>query len=96
MGGEISGHAIDGARHARYRMTERPDRIDEGEIREVLRPGFLWGDIVILAVTDSTNRVAMEMAENGAPHGTVVVSDAQTAGRGRMGRRWESPTSKKL
>jgi BirA family biotin operon repressor/biotin-[acetyl-CoA-carboxylase] ligase len=47
-------------------------------------------------VTDSTNRVAMEMAENGARHGTVVVADAQTAGRGRMGRRWVSPAGKNL
>jgi len=77
-------------------MTERPDRIDEGELHKALRPGFLWGDIVILAVTDSTNRIAMEMAENGVPHGTVVVADAQTAGRGRMGRRWESPAGKNL
>ena len=72
------------------------DRIVEGEIRGALQPGFPWGDIVILAVTDSTNRVAMEMAENGAKHGTVVVADAQTAGRGRMGRRWESPAGKNL
>jgi len=51
---------------------------------------------VCLAVTDSTNRVAMEMAENYAPHGTVVIADAQTAGRGRMGRRWLSPEGKNL
>ena len=76
--------------------VEMGDRIGEGEIREALRPGFPWGDIVILAVTDSTNRVAMEMAENGARHGTVVVADAQTAGRGRMGRRWVSPAGKNL
>jgi len=77
-------------------MTDSPDRIDEGELRGSLRPGFPWGDIVILAVTDSTNRVAMEMAENGAKHGTVVVTDAQTDGRGRMGRRWVSPGGKNL
>jgi BirA family transcriptional regulator, biotin operon repressor / biotin---[acetyl-CoA-carboxylase] ligase len=76
--------------------VEMGDRIGEEELREALRPGFPWGDIVILAVTDSTNRVAMEMAENGAKHGTVVVADAQTAGRGRMGRRWTSPAGKNL
>jgi BirA family biotin operon repressor/biotin-[acetyl-CoA-carboxylase] ligase len=96
MGEEIARYAIEGARGARYRMTERPDRIDEGELRGALRSAFPWGDIVILAVTDSTNRVAMEMAENGAKHGTVVVADAQTAGRGRMGRRWVSPAGKNL
>ncbi|MBW6504436.1 biotin--[acetyl-CoA-carboxylase] ligase [bacterium] len=96
MGKEIAGHAIEGTRVATVRMTERPDRIDEGELRGALRPGFPWDDIVILAVTDSTNRVAMEMAESGAKHGTVVVTDAQTDGRGRMGRRWVSPGGKNL
>jgi len=57
-------------------MTEHPDRIDEGELRGALRPGFPLGDIVTLSVTDSANRVAMEMAENGSPHGTVFVPDA--------------------
>jgi len=72
------------------------DRIGEEEVREALRPGLPWTGPVCLAVTDSTNRVAMEMAENYAPHGTVVVADAQTAGRGRMGRRWMSPPGKNL
>jgi len=63
------------------------NRIDEGELRNALRHSFPWDDIVTLGVTDSTNRVAMEMAENGAKHVTVVVADAQTAGRGLMGRR---------
>ena len=72
------------------------DRIDREELRGALRSGFPWGDIVILDLTDSTNRVAMEMAENGAEHGTVVVADEQSAGRGRMGRRWVSPAGKNL
>jgi len=91
-----AGYAIEGARGAGYRMTDRPDRIEEGELRGALRPGLPWTDLVCLATTDSTNRVAMEMAENGAPHGTVVVADAQTAGRGRLGRRWVSPAGKNL
>jgi BirA family biotin operon repressor/biotin-[acetyl-CoA-carboxylase] ligase len=96
MGEGIAGHEIKGARGARDRMTERPDRIDERELRGALRSGFPWGDIVIFAAADSTNRVAMEMAENGAKQGTVVVADAQTDGRGRMGRRWVSPAGKNL
>jgi BirA family biotin operon repressor/biotin-[acetyl-CoA-carboxylase] ligase len=39
----------------------------------------------------STNDVIANLADDGAPHGTVVVADAQTAGRGRHGRQWFSP-----
>lgn len=39
-------------------------------------------------VTDSTNARARELAAAGAPHGTLVTADEQTAGRGRQGRTW--------
>jgi BirA family biotin operon repressor/biotin-[acetyl-CoA-carboxylase] ligase len=39
-------------------------------------------------VTDSTNERARALAAGGAPHGTLVTADAQTAGRGRQGREW--------
>ncbi|MDQ4149837.1 MAG: biotin--[acetyl-CoA-carboxylase] ligase [Actinomycetota bacterium] len=43
------------------------------------------------AETDSTNRVAFELADKGAAHGSLVVTEHQIAGRGRLGRRWFSP-----
>jgi len=39
-------------------------------------------------VTDSTNERARVLAAGGAPHGTLVTADEQTAGRGRQGREW--------
>jgi BirA family biotin operon repressor/biotin-[acetyl-CoA-carboxylase] ligase len=42
-------------------------------------------------VTDSTNDRARELAEAGAPHGTLVTAGEQTAGRGRQGRAWTAP-----
>ena len=42
-------------------------------------------------VTDSTNERAKELAATGAPHGTLVTADEQTAGRGRQGRVWTAP-----
>ena len=39
-------------------------------------------------LTDSTNQRARELASLGAPHGTLVTADEQTAGRGRQGREW--------
>lgn len=40
---------------------------------------------------DSTNILAKKMAADGAPHGTVVIADHQSAGRGRLGRSFDSP-----
>jgi BirA family biotin operon repressor/biotin-[acetyl-CoA-carboxylase] ligase len=47
--------------------------------------------VVYLEETDSTNLQARRLAEKGAAEGTVVIADAQTAGRGRLGRNWVSP-----
>jgi len=47
-------------------------------------------------VTDSTNDRARELAEAGAPGGTVVTAREQTAGRGRQGRVWTAPEGKAL
>jgi BirA family transcriptional regulator, biotin operon repressor / biotin---[acetyl-CoA-carboxylase] ligase len=46
---------------------------------------------VHLRLTDSTNERAKELALGGAPHGTLVTADEQTAGRGRQGRSWSAP-----
>lgn len=48
------------------------------------------------AVTDSTNARARELVEAGAPGGTVITADEQTAGRGRQGRTWTAPPAKAL
>src|SRR5262245_27012085 len=47
-------------------------------------------------VTDSTNTRARELAEAGAPHGTVVTAAEQTGGRGRQGRTWTAPPDRAL
>ncbi|MGH2862425.1 MAG: biotin--[acetyl-CoA-carboxylase] ligase [Solirubrobacteraceae bacterium] len=51
---------------------------------------------VHLRETDSTNTVARELAGRGAPHGTLVTADQQTAGRGRQGRAWNAPVGASL
>jgi len=45
---------------------------------------------------DSTNNRALELAGNGAPHGTIVIANQQTAGRGRSDRQWFSPAGSGL
>jgi BirA family biotin operon repressor/biotin-[acetyl-CoA-carboxylase] ligase len=57
-----------------------------------LPASFPWrGNIHYFNTIDSTNTRAKEMAAAGAPHGTVLVADMQTGGRGRMGRSFHSP-----
>jgi BirA family biotin operon repressor/biotin-[acetyl-CoA-carboxylase] ligase len=49
-----------------------------------------------LPVVDSTNRRARLLAGHGAPHGSGVRADRQTAGRGRLSRTWYSPAGRNL
>jgi BirA family biotin operon repressor/biotin-[acetyl-CoA-carboxylase] ligase len=49
-----------------------------------------------LRLVGSTNDRARELALAGAPHGTLVTADAQSAGRGRQGRRWSAPPGSSL
>jgi BirA family biotin operon repressor/biotin-[acetyl-CoA-carboxylase] ligase len=51
---------------------------------------------VHLRETGSTNDRARELADAGAPHGTLVTASSQSAGRGRQGRRWSAPASSSL
>jgi BirA family biotin operon repressor/biotin-[acetyl-CoA-carboxylase] ligase len=65
-----------------------------------LRPqpgaGALGGALVHVDVTGSTNDHARVLATGGAPTGTVVVAEEQTAGRGRQGRSWSAPRGRGL
>ena len=54
-----------------------------------------WADsIVILDTIDSTNNYAKTLAIQGACHGTVVLAEHQTGGKGRLGRSFSSPKGK--
>lgn len=59
-------------------------------------PGRGLGPVRRLDEIDSTNRYLVDEARAGAPHGLVVVARHQTAGRGRLGRRWDAPPGTNL
>jgi BirA family biotin operon repressor/biotin-[acetyl-CoA-carboxylase] ligase len=59
-------------------------------------PAALGRPRLHLRRTDSTNYRARELATAGVPHGTLVTASAQTAGRGRQGRRWLAPAHSSL
>jgi BirA family transcriptional regulator, biotin operon repressor / biotin---[acetyl-CoA-carboxylase] ligase len=55
------------------------------------RAGIFSRHVLWYAEVGSTNDVAAALADRGQPEGTVVIADAQSAGRGRHGRAWASP-----
>ena len=59
-------------------------------------PDLRFGDVRWVEETDSTNTRLLEDARAGVPEGRVLVADHQTAGRGRLGRRWEAPSGSAL
>ena len=59
--------------------------------RAVLRPGGLWRALDVTPSTGSTNADLLARARDGAPEGVILAAEEQTAGRGRMGRSWQSP-----
>lgn len=59
-------------------------------------PGTIGWRIHYFAELASTQECAAELAAAGAAQGTAVIAEAQTAGRGRMGRRWHSPSGANL
>lgn len=67
------------------------DELSAAAICKALRSGFFGRQVVYCPTIDSTNSVAKTLAQQGAPEGTLVIADEQTAGRGRLGRRWLAP-----
>ena len=67
----------------------------KAEICSYLKAECPWADTLLwLNSTDSTNLRAKELARQGAPHGTLMIAGKQTAGRGRLGRSFDSQEGK--
>lgn len=61
-------------------------------ILKLLPRDFPWREsILYLPTVDSTNTRLKALAREGAPHGTILLADHQTGGRGRLGRQFHSP-----
>ncbi len=84
------GYAIEALPGKGYILVSIPDAPLPFEVQRLLRPGF-WSDLSGGGETGSTNDDARALARGGAGQGTVVLASRQTAGRGRLGRTWESP-----
>lgn len=63
----------------------------EGQTGETLARWLGLPEVEVHEVVSSTMDLAHQRAAHGAPAGTLILADAQEAGRGRAGRRWSSP-----
>ena len=85
------GYTIDSVTSKGYRLAVNNNRLSEKLITSHLTAKSLGRQLKVFDEIDSTNIAAKELASNGAPHGTAVVADRQTMGRGRLGRTFSSP-----
>ncbi len=85
------GYVIEGSPRRGYLLLGVPDKLLPEEVLLGLQARILAGPVHHFESLDSTNDLAKELAAQGAPEGTVVVAEAQTGGRGRLGRQWNSP-----
>lgn len=67
--------------------------LDEATVIHALadRGATVWNRVIVVASTASTNADLAEAARTGEPEGTVLVADHQSAGKGRLGRGWQTP-----
>ena len=84
------GHVIEAVSRKGYRLAEDSDVLTAAAVGACLE----YADparLTVLEKTDSTNLRVKALALEGAPHGTVVIANEQTSGRGRLGRSFVSP-----
>lgn len=74
-----------------YTDLDRPPLSQRALARALVRPGSLWTSVTVVGRTGSTNADLAEAARAGAPEGGVLVTEYQSAGRGRLGRTWSAP-----
>lgn len=85
------GYEIDAISNKGYRLDTTCDLLSAEGIRCYLSSDYHNVPIEVHQQIDSTNTEAKKQAMNGAPHGTVILAEEQTAGRGRLGRTFYSP-----
>lgn len=93
---ETEGYSIEAVTSKGYRLSAENNRLSEKLIQSSLKTEHFGKQIIILDETDSTNNYAKEIASSGVSHGTVVIADTQSAGKGRLGRNFVSPKGKGL
>ncbi len=90
------GYKIESYTKRGYRLLEEPDLLSPLAMKQILNTDVFGKRYVYMDTTESTNLEARRLAQQGAEEGTVVVTEEQAAGRGRLSRGWYSPFGKGL
>src|SRR5690349_7186570 len=86
------GYDISASPHQGYQLLGVPDRLNADDLLGLVAGNRISGrDIRVFEETSSTNDVVEKLARDGVKEGVVVFAEAQSKGRGRLGRRWLSP-----
>lgn len=88
------GYIIESVSRRGYKLIQSPDILTPDEIKPKLNTKFIGHNIIHFDTINSTNIKAKELAASGESDGTVIISEEQTAGKGRLGRQWVSPKGK--
>lgn len=91
------GYGIEASPHNGYRLLGCPDRLHADDlISRIGTPWVVGRDIRVFQETGSTSDILEKLAREGIREGLVIFAEAQTRGRGRLGRAWVSPPGRGL
>ena len=84
------GFVIDSVTNKGYKLSGMPPDLNELSLRYYLKTKTLGKNLIVLDSVGSTNDYLKHLGSEGCENGTVVVTHAQTKGKGRLGRSWTS------
>jgi BirA family biotin operon repressor/biotin-[acetyl-CoA-carboxylase] ligase len=85
-----NGYEVESAPRRGYRLVSKGDGIHSHEIKVELKTSRLGSEITYFDAIESTQIIAHQLAQSGHKEGHVVIANEQTAGKGRLGRKWHS------
>lgn len=85
------GYVIEARQNKGYKLLESSDNMEAYELESRMHTKWAGRKVSYKKETGSTNIDCKLLAGQGAPHGTLAVTDTQVSGRGRRGRSWQSP-----
>ncbi len=90
------GYDIEAVTNRGYRLCSYPDILSGVELMSRMNTEWAGRKVYFRKETGSTNDDAQYLAEEGMDHGSLVVAEKQTGGKGRRGRVWESPSGQNI